>query len=65
MKKVHYSILIPDEVEVVSIEINLKRKAPRKDGYKQTSHNQQWMNPQKRHEATDEPDEGLLFDELY
>ena len=28
MKKVHYSILIPDEVEVVSIEINLKSKAP-------------------------------------
>lgn len=65
MKKVHYSILIPDEVEVVSIEIILKPKAPRNDGYRQTSHNQQWMSPLKRHEATDEPDEGLLFDELY
>jgi hypothetical protein len=65
MKKVHYSILIPDEVEVVSIEIILKPKASRNDGHSQTSHSQQWISPLKRHEATDEPDEGLLFDELY
>lgn len=62
MKKVHYTFLIPDGMEVESIVVNLKSKT-------KTS---KWYSNQREKERdsnipfnSDEPDEGLLYDELY
>ena len=62
MKKVHYTFLIPDGMEVESIVINLKPKT-------QTSKRYSNQREKKRDSNipfnSDEPDEGLLYDELY
>ena len=65
MKKVQYSITIPDDVEIVSIEINLESKEQKRERPRRPPNSQQLMRPLKTNEVTDEPDEGLLFDELY
>lgn len=62
MKKVHYSFLIPDDMEVESIIINLK--------YKPKASEQHSNHREKKRDSiiplnSDEPDEGLLYDELY
>lgn len=65
MKKVQYSITIPDDVDIVSIELHLESNGKKRERPRRPPNSQQIMRPLKINEATDEPDEGLLFDELY
>lgn len=65
MKKVQYSITIPDDVDIVSIELHLESNEKKRERPRRPPNSQQIMRPLKINEATDEPDEGLLFDELY
>ena len=65
MKKVQYSITIPDDVDIVSIELHWESNEKKRERPRRPPNSQQIMRPLKINEATDEPDEGLLFDELY
>ena len=62
MKKVHYTFLIPDGMEVESIVINLKPKAKK---IKRYSNQREENRDSNIPFSSDEPDEGLLYDELY
>ena len=62
MKKVHYTFLIPDGMEVESIVINLKPKTKTSERYSNQREKKRDPNIPLN---SDEPDEGLLYDELY
>ena len=62
MKKVHYTFLIPDGMEVESIVINLKPKTKTSKRYSNQREKERDSNIPF---ISDEPDEGLLYDELY
>lgn len=65
MKKVLYTIMIPDDMDIDSVVINLKHKSEDKERRKH--HRAEKPNSRIRfeHQISDEPDEGLLYDELY
>ena len=65
MKKVLYTIIIPDETDIESVVINLKHKSETRVQRKHDQVAKRDSNIQIKHEMTDEPDEGLLYDELY
>ena len=62
MKKNHYTLMIPDNLEVKSVVINFEQKSPVRELYSK-SHNEKkgFQLPFK----SEEPDEGLLYEELY
>ena len=62
MKKVHYTFLIPDGMEVESIVFNLKPKTKASERYSNQREKKRDSNIPLN---SDEPDEGLLYDELY
>ena len=62
MKKVHYTFLIPDGMEVESIVINLKPKTKTSKRY---SNHREKKRDSNIPFNSDEPDEGLLYEELY
>ena len=62
MRKVQYTIVIPEDMDVESMVINLEHKPKASEQYstrRKTKHD--FRVPFK----TEEPDEGLLYDELY
>lgn len=65
MKKVLYTIIIPDDTDIESVVINLKHKSETRVQRKHDQVAKRDSNIQIKHEMTDESDEGLLYDELY
>ena len=62
MRKVSYTILIPDDMDIDSVTINLEHKHKASEQYSTPRKTKQdFLVPFK----SEEPDEGLLYDELY
>ena len=65
MKKVNYTIIVPNDTDIESVIIKFKRKGnegDRKGGPKGAKRETFVL---KKCPSDEEPDEGLLFDELY
>ena len=65
MKKVNYTIIVPNDTDVESVVIKIKSKdkeADRKGIHKNIKCGKFVL---KKRMDDEEPDEGLLFDELY
>ena len=65
MKKVDYTIIVPNDTDIESVIIKFKRKGnegDRKGGPKGAKRETFVL---KKRPSDEEPDEGLLFDELY
>ena len=62
MKKIHYTLMIPDNLEVKSVIINFEQKPPVSE-HNSKSHNEK--NDFHLPFNSEEPDEGLLYEELY
>ena len=65
MKRIQYAIVIPDDMEVDSVVINLERKKKEKEFCKRTQDTKRIKNNPNKPAESEEPDEGLLYDELY
>ena len=62
MRKVSYTIMIPDDMDINSVIINLEHKPKASEQYSTSRKTKQdFLVPFK----SEEPDEGLLYDELY
>lgn len=65
MKKVDYTIIVPNDTDIESVIIKFKRKGnegDRKGGPKGAKRETFVL---KKRPSDEKPDEGLLFDELY
>ena len=65
MRKVSYTILIPDEMDIDSVTVNLKCKKKTSERYRRIQAIKRGSDIPYKHECAEEPDEGLLYDELY
>lgn len=65
MRKVSYTIMIPDDMDIDSVTINLKRKEITSEQYRRIHAIKRGSEIPHKPEGAEEPDEGLLYDELY
>ena len=65
MKKVSYTFLIPDDMDIDSVSINLKCKEKTRERYRRIQAIKRGSDIPYKPEGAEEPDEGLLYDELY
>ena len=57
--------MIPDDMDIDSVVINLKHNSETRAQHKHSQVAKRDLNIPIKHEMTDEPGEGLLYDELY
>lgn len=65
MRKVSYTILIPDDMDIDSVTVNLKCKEKTSEQYRRIQAIKRGSDIPYKPECAEEPDEGLLYDELY
>lgn len=65
MRKVSYTFLIPDDMDIDSVTINLKCKEKTSERYRRIHAIKQCSDIPYKPEGAEEPEEGLLYDELY
>lgn len=65
MRKVSYTVMIPDDMDIDSVTINLKRKEKTRERYRRIQAIKRGSDIPYKPEGAEEPDEGLLYDELY
>ena len=62
MKKIHYTLMIPHNLEEISVVIKFEQKPPVSEHISK-SHNEK--NDFHLPFKSEEPDEGLLYEDLY
>mgnify|MGYP004635081691 CR=1 FL=1 len=65
MREICINISVPDDSDIDSVVINLKHKVEPKKCYNRPRKNNHQFNVPVEKEFSEEPDEGLLYDELY
>ncbi len=65
MREIHINISVPDDSDIDSVVINLKHKVGTKESDNKSRKNNQTINMPVKAGFSEEPDEGLLYDELY
>ena len=65
MRKVSYTFMIPDDMDIDSVNINLKCKEKTSERYRRIHAIKQGSDVPHKPEGAEEPNEGLLYDELY
>ena len=65
MRKVSYTVMIPDDMDIDSVTINLKCKEKTSERYRRIQAIKRDSDISHKPEGAEEPDEGLLYDELY
>lgn len=65
MREIHINISVPDDSDIDSVVINLKHKGETKECDNKSRKNNHTINVPVKTEFSEEPDEGLLYDELY
>lgn len=65
MREIHINISVPDDSDIDSVVINLKHRAEPKECDNKSRKNNHTINVPVKAGFSEEPDEGLLYDELY
>lgn len=65
MREIHINISVPDDSDIDSVVINLKHKVESKECDNRARKNNHKFNVPEKTGFSEEPDEGLLYDELY
>ena len=65
MREIHINISVPDDSDIDSVVINLKHKVEAKECDNKSRKNNHTINVPVKTGFSEEPDEGLLYDELY
>ena len=65
MREIHINISVPDDSDIDSVVINLKHKVESKECDNRPRKNKHTINVPVKTGFSEEPDEGLLYDELY
>ena len=65
MREIHINISVPDDSDIDSVFINLKHRCEPKEFNNRPQNNNHKFNVPAKKGFTEEPDEGLLYDELY
>lgn len=65
MREIHINISVPDDSDIDSVVINLKHRAEPKECDNRPRKNKHKFNVSVKKGFSEEPDEGLLYDELY
>lgn len=65
MREICINISVPDDSDIDSVVINLKHKVEPKKCYNRPQKNTHQFNVPVEKGFSEEPDEGLLYDELY
>ena len=65
MRKVSCTVMIHDDVDIDSVTINLECKEKTSERYRRIHAIKRGSDIPYKPEGAEEPDEGLLYDELY
>ena len=65
MREIHINISVPDDSNINSVVINLKHRGEPKECNNRPQKNNHKFNVPAKKGFSEEPDEGLLYDELY
>ena len=65
MREIHINISVPDDSDIDSVVINLKHRGEPKECNNRLQKNNHKFNVPAKKGFSEEPDEGLLYDELY
>ena len=65
MREIHINISVPDDSDIDSVVINLKHRDEPKECNNRPQKNNHKFNVTVKKGFSEEPDEGLLYDELY
>ena len=65
MREIHINISVPDDSDIDSVVINLKHRGKPKECNNRPQKNNHKFNVPEKKGFSEEPDEGLLYDELY
>ena len=65
MREIHINISVPDDSDIDSAVINLKHKVEAKECENKLRRNKHTISVPVKTGVSEEPDEGLLYDELY
>ena len=65
MRKVSYTVMIPDDMDIDSVTVNLDCKEKTSERYRRIHAIKRDSDIPYQPEDAKEPDEGLLYDELY
>ena len=65
MREICINISVPDDSDIDSVVINLKHRGEPKESNNRPRKNNHKFNVPVKKGFSEEPDEGLLYDELY
>lgn len=65
MREIHINISVPDDSDINSVVINLKHRGEPKECNNRPQKNNHKFNVPAKKGFSEEPGEGLLYDELY